>query len=334
MSGVTVGPAFIACALGLVIAASCKGPTSEAVPVGETTPHDTMPPPLWFLQGTKANTCLWQHKTFASGGAGTSRELATFPSPCEEADLAWSQERAIAWLRGRAKDRIYVVTLGSAPVELALPEGQSAHAVGFDDVPLLFTTPSRSIADDVRAWAWDGTAWILREHGAGKRLDALTIWRDQRGETSRKRRTPQGLVPLAEEELAKLGDVPSPEREANRIGQAIADDQNRIGPSAFVVPPAAPSWWQLDAGGVPLAIRWERDRFVPDVRRRVNGTWQRPPAAAPTVDRMRLEIWRAGVETRGTWVLLTSDGRGGTLFDAKNGLKLWGSDTALSLFAP
>jgi hypothetical protein len=62
--------------------------------------------------------------------------------------------------------------------------------------------------------------------------------------------------------------------------------------------------------------------------------WE-PQHAVVMAPHDRLEIWRAGVEVRGTWLLVTSDGRGGTLTDAANNRSFWGNrDTALALFAP
>lgn len=98
--------------------------------------------------------------------------------------------------------------------------------------------------------------------------------------------------------------------------------------------PSPTNHWEFNAGGERVAIRGKADRLLPDLHRFREESWHRVhlPMA---VDSMRKEIWRAGVEVRGTWLLVTSDGRAGVLVNAANGLNRVGHrDTALSLFAP
>lgn len=344
--------------LAITLPGAC-GKTEEGagqpVQVDPAPAHQTMPPPIWFLQTRGGLECEWRRLQFEGPVETRGKSVAVFPARCDEAELAWSGDHALVWLRadgnelwkalereGRGsekvpRDRLFEVRFGSDPVERERPSGWAPYAVGFDDVPLLFETPDRGITDQVRVWALVDGAWVERGTWPLDRLEDLDAWKEQRGNAARKLRQLVDIEPLPAEEVEKLPDVPASDvRTAVAIADAIDAGRTAEHADGMVVDarPVAAPWWTFDAGGVRMAIRGKSDRLLPDLRRFSDGVWGRQHAPLRT-DSMRLEIWPAGVEVRGTWLLVTSDGRAGVLVNAKNNRSLWGNfDTGLSLFAP
>jgi hypothetical protein len=309
--------------LVLVIAASC-GHDDPTPARAANADHDSYPPPVWMIRSAGAHSCLWT-RVFVT----RSPEIARFPVGCADADLAWVNDQTIVWLHSSDGDHLYRVAIGRAPVALTPPPQPRMLAVGYDDVPLAFTFwPNEA---DVTAWAFVNDAWVKREEGHD-RLEQLETWKSQRGATARNVRRSTTLTRLAPAEAPGDDRTPGERRTA-----ALVEATKHVPEPGQMVPLGAPppTWWGFDAGGVRMAIRGSPDHVVPDLRYVTQGVWQRVPGAAIAVERDRVEIWPAGLEVRGPWILVSSDGRAGSLVDARNGLRVFGAvDTALSLFAP
>lgn len=305
----------------------------EAVPVGPAGPTRVDTDPLWaFTTRLDRPACSWWRAVVTAPGSSDSTDVAEFPTPCDAADVAWSGDHAIVWLATPTGNQLYTLTFGATPVRVDRPPG-TLHAVGFDDVPLVFTTPNPATTDDVRAFALEGGAWVEREH-AKVRLPAMASWKSQRGVAARRERSLTNLRPLPAGVVAQLGYEPSEAAIIADIGASIVAHAERGGGAGLIpIERARVAWLGFEVAGVPLAIRYSHDHLVPDLRRFAGGTWA--PFARPNVSGDRFEIWKAGVEIRGRYVLVTSDGVSPVLYDAITGAHVWGQPTtALTLFAP
>ncbi|MDB4963625.1 MAG: hypothetical protein JWP01_3624 [Myxococcales bacterium] len=323
--------------LALLVLMACRGAEPEGAEPPVSTSNDRVRPAfaLWTFEG-KTGPCLWREIALGA----PMRELARFPVACEEADLAWSGPKAIAWLRA-PKDHLFAVTLGEAPVALPPPPYGVLLAVGFDDVPLVFTTPTRSDARNVTSWALVDGAWRLRDDEL-KPLRELASWQSQRGGSARKVRELANLKPF-QPGPGTLEDLRSRDRVLDDIERSLdatlatpAGKRSVERGNAVTVTAAPTSWWTFGVGArgdVPILIRRRDDRLVPDMRRFVDGRWESLPG--PQVEVSRREAYRAGVEIRDTLLLISSDGRGPVLVDATTGSLEWGNrELALALFAP
>ncbi|MDX2089292.1 MAG: hypothetical protein SFX73_15665 [Kofleriaceae bacterium] len=326
----------------LVLLTGCRGDEAgKAVPVAD---QDSTPAPavaLWTFEDSDEDgpPCVWRR---IATGEPTPQELARFPARCDDVDLAWSGAAAIAWLSSRGEDHLFAVTLGQgpeAPTPLPPPPDRGVvRAVGFDDVPLVFTSLTRSDEKHMTTWAWVDGAWQDRERGSHG-LRELAIWKGQRGQSARKRREAFTAKPMAPAEVATFDNVTGDERaiaditesidEALATGTAVPVD----GGVVIAMKKSTARWWELDIAGERIAIRKREDRFIADLRRFADGAWEH--MAKPNVGLDRNEYYRVGIEVQGQMFLLSSDGRGPVLVDAKTGLTPWGNrEFALAVFAP
>lgn len=301
----------------------CRGDEQEDYFPSFLQGHEDLPPPIWHFESAGTSPCVWSH-------AFPFYDLATFPMGCDEADVAWRGRDAIVWLHQderTPRDGLYLVTIGGSvpPIAIPSPKGR-LWAVGWDDDPLAITFGYDE--RDVTAWSYDGAAWTARERGTAG-IDALATWTAQHGQTARNHWAPPKLTPV-------VGPVDGARGEAQAIADLSAGlERTPLAantPITVTLPDA--TWSEFDAGGVRMAIRSRDGRVLPDVRRYEHGAWQKLMVGA-NVDDLRAEIWRAGLEIRGAWFILSSAGRGASVIDARTGTRLFGfRDTALTLYAP